>query len=259
MAVLRGHTGNVNSVAFSPSGSQLLTTSNDASVRVWDVRTWQTLKVLTGHHGSVLSATFSPSEQRIVTASEDKTARIWDARTFEEIAVLAGHADAVRTASYSPDGQQILTASNDKTARIWRQDELPSLETQIEWSWAAQFDRLSDTDRVNLGLPETHRSNSTREHRDAVQRALVAVAERAAGAETRAITETDPRRRHDMLLEAFRLYAYAAARALAEDLPDETWRVWRYQRANIARLFKREGSEREIAVAFRDAEHEEPR
>jgi WD40 repeat protein len=69
----------VNSAAFSPNGSRIVTASVDNTARIWDAATAKEIAVLRGHDSFVWSAAFSPDGSRIVTASGDKTARIWDA------------------------------------------------------------------------------------------------------------------------------------------------------------------------------------
>ena len=70
----------MNSAAFSPDASRIVTASWDNSARIWDAATAKAIAVLRGHDDRVDSAAFSPDGSRIVTASADKTARIWDAR-----------------------------------------------------------------------------------------------------------------------------------------------------------------------------------
>ena len=67
----------VNSAAFSPDGTRVVTASDDKTARVWDAKTGAALATLSGHTNAVLSAAFSPDGTRVVTVSEDKTARIW--------------------------------------------------------------------------------------------------------------------------------------------------------------------------------------
>ena len=113
--------GSVDTAAFSPDGSRIVTTSGegDNTARIWDASTLKVIAVLRGHDDYVQSAVFSPDGLRIVTASDDNTARIWDAVTLKETAVLRGHENSVYFADFSPDGLHIVTASRDKTARIW--------------------------------------------------------------------------------------------------------------------------------------------
>jgi WD40 repeat protein len=70
----------VNSAAFNPDGSRIVTASDDRTAPIWDAATAKEIAVLRGHDDDVKSAAFSPDGSRIVTASSDKTARIWDAR-----------------------------------------------------------------------------------------------------------------------------------------------------------------------------------
>ena len=149
---LTGHTERVESAAFSSDGKRIVTASADKTARIWDAATGRQLVVLSGHGALVEIAAFSPDGQRVVTASNDNTARVWDAATGRQMLLLSGHTDALWFAAFSPDGQRVVTASNDLTARIW-DARVPSLETQIAWAEAAQFDPLESAERFQLGMP----------------------------------------------------------------------------------------------------------
>jgi WD40 repeat protein len=75
---LEGHQDWVNSAAFSPDGTYVVTAVKDRTARVWDLRASPpSFVALEGHQDDVESAAFSPDGAHVVTASWDTTARVW--------------------------------------------------------------------------------------------------------------------------------------------------------------------------------------
>jgi WD40 repeat protein len=105
-ARLKGHDASVNSVAYSPDGSQLLTSSDDGTARTWGTGRRNEILVLRGHSARVRCAEYSPDGTRILTASDDHTISVWDAVTGEMVfSVKEG--DRVYWATWSSDGELI--------------------------------------------------------------------------------------------------------------------------------------------------------
>ena len=109
----------VKSVAFSSDGTQIVSGSNDYSVRLWDVLTGVEVKVLKGHTSSVFSVAFSSDGMQIVSGSNDNSVRLWDVSTGAEVKVLKGHTHSVNSVAFSSDGMQIVSGSFDESVRLW--------------------------------------------------------------------------------------------------------------------------------------------
>jgi WD40 repeat protein len=79
-------------MAFSPDGTQLATTSDDGTARIWDLATGTARATLNSHTNWVRGVIFSPDGTQLATASDDGSARIWDVEQGVVRAVLAGFA-----------------------------------------------------------------------------------------------------------------------------------------------------------------------
>jgi tetratricopeptide (TPR) repeat protein len=121
-ATLRGHTGVVTQVAFSPDARRLATSSADGTAKVWDVRTGQELLTLAGHTSVVSGVAFSPDGRRICTSGVDGTVRVWDAKP-------SGEEPAAE--------EMLLRRSVTSLDPDWQADEAAKREADKQWPAAA--------------------------------------------------------------------------------------------------------------------------
>src|SRR4051812_17732429 len=102
--ILTSHTGSIMSLAFSPDGKILASSSRDKTFKFWDPRSGKLLQTIEdGHTADVYCITFSARGDLFATCSADKTILIWNARTTKILRTLEGHSDVVRAVAFAPD------------------------------------------------------------------------------------------------------------------------------------------------------------
>lgn len=92
---LRGHSGWIEVVIFSPDGQLLASESDDYNIRLWDPGTGFSRGKLVGHSGKVNTILFSPNGQLLVSGSNDFSVRLWDSVTGDSRDTLEGHSQSV--------------------------------------------------------------------------------------------------------------------------------------------------------------------
>ena len=146
----RGHRAGLWHAEMSPDGKQVISTSWDSEIRLWDVDERNLIRRFIGSATPVLSARMSPDQKTIVSGSTDGTIILWDAETGEILQRFDGHDGAVYSVTFSPSGDKILSGSADGTTILWRIDDLPQLQNWVREN--RYLPELSCDERDSYGL-----------------------------------------------------------------------------------------------------------
>jgi len=115
--VLRGATGDLRAVAFTPGGRGVVAGGSDGNAWLWK-QARGTPRTFAGT-SPITSVAVSPNGKLLATASVDLTARLWDVSDGETVAVLTGHTNAVTGITFLPGGNEVATTAEDAHVRLW--------------------------------------------------------------------------------------------------------------------------------------------
>jgi WD40 repeat protein/serine/threonine protein kinase len=123
----KGHSGEINAMAFSPDGALIITASDDHTVKIWDASHGTETPTLHGHTSWIWSLVLSPDGKRVLTGSFDHTAKLWDAITGRELVTLPPRdIGRILGVAYSADGR-LVAIHSDHTACVYETENWKEL------------------------------------------------------------------------------------------------------------------------------------
>jgi transducin (beta)-like 1 len=156
---LSGHTDEVNSIKWSPSGNMLVSSSDDMTARVWrvaaDLSHAEQIFCLAEHTMEIYTAKWCKTSPEtganlwIATASFDGTVKIWDSQTGTCHHTLSHHTQPVYAIAFSPCGRFLASGSLDAVICLWSVSEGKLLRTYqghggtFEVAWSPSGHRIA--------------------------------------------------------------------------------------------------------------------
>ena len=116
---LRGHTGHIGRIAWSPDGRMMGSPSADTTIRLWYTATGECLDTLKGHAKGVSSVAFDAKGLKLISGGDDRRVKVWDISKLKELRTLEGHLGNVECVLFSSQGSLIISGSGDSTIRLW--------------------------------------------------------------------------------------------------------------------------------------------
>jgi pleiotropic regulator 1 len=109
--VLGGHTNTVGTLVTNAVDPQVITGSNDSTVKLWDLAAGKCMSTLTQHKKAVRSIFVNPRELSFVSAGADNIKK-WQNRDGKFLQNVSGHNSVVNCLAVNEDGVMASCGDN---------------------------------------------------------------------------------------------------------------------------------------------------
>ncbi len=121
----------VTGLSFSPDGDVLLSSGDDRTVRIWNLRQHRLTAALVGHDFSVEAVAASPDDLTFASAGQDGTVRLWDRVPRPLMQSLTPGHD-LRVVAVAPDGRMVAAGETESPTFVI------DLRSRATWSFGSE-------------------------------------------------------------------------------------------------------------------------
>lgn len=118
---LKGHTGEIGRIAWSPDGRIIASPSADGTIRLWNPETGECLRKLKWSGGGESIVTFHPNGDILAAAGDTQSIAIWETWTGRVVRDLRTKSSYNYGIAFDPKGQILATGGND-IVELWKVD-----------------------------------------------------------------------------------------------------------------------------------------
>lgn len=118
--VFEGHTANITAIAIQADNKWMVTSSEDGTVKVWDIRA-PTVQRNYKHKCPVNDVVIHPNQGELISCDDDGNVRIWDLGESTCTHQLIPEDDVpVRSVSVASDGTMLVAGNNNGNCYVWK-------------------------------------------------------------------------------------------------------------------------------------------
>lgn len=121
----KGHSPSIRSVAISPGATEVYSSSDDWTLRSWDVASGREWRRFEGFRGQMNCIAPSPDGKRLASGGRDRYVWLWHVIKGTKDVRFSGwfsraHKNSVLALDYSADSRLILSGGMDGSVQLWR-------------------------------------------------------------------------------------------------------------------------------------------
>lgn len=115
-----GHTGNITALSFQAAGRWMVTSSEDGTIKIWDVRApgiQRDYELKVPVHDVIIH----PNQGELISCDQNGTIKIWDLGENKCVHQMTPEDDVpMRSVSMAADGSLLVGANNKGNYYVWR-------------------------------------------------------------------------------------------------------------------------------------------